>query len=212
MTGVRPSEEEVVRRDVVDGRVPRADDVEVAQGAPAQRRSTCEFSGDRDVLAQPLADELGLAVGRLRRRRCGLVHQRDVGRAVHGGRRGEHERSDPRTVALLEQHTGALDVHAVEVQRPADRDTGVLQRPEVHHPGDAVLPQGRRHHGGVSDGALDDGHAAGNERAASGGEVVEDDRVDAGRPEGAHDVRPDVAGAASDQPGRHARSSPVRRR
>jgi hypothetical protein len=191
--------EEVVRAGVVEVVVPRADDVEVPERGVRQRGDAA------DVAQQPLADELALAVRRLRQRGGGLGDDVDVRRPEDAGAGREHDLVDARLEHPLDEDLGADDVLPVGVQRAADGLPGVLVAGAVDDAGhrSAVRPgaQGRVHVRRRHDRALHQADPAADEPAVAAGEVVQHGDLPPGGHEVTDDVGADVAGASGDKPG-----------
>ena len=192
--------EQVVRAGVVHRRDAGADHVEVAQAGVPEGRLALELGGAGDVAQHPLADELALAVRRLRVLRRLLRDEVGVGRAEHRGAAGEHDVAHARGEALLEQDARALDVDAERVERLAHADTGVLQRRHVHDALDTLAAEDARDGDVIGDRPVHHRYAGRHERLAPAVHVVEHDRVDALVREGTHHVRSDVPGAACHNP------------
>ena len=171
-----------------------------------------ESGGDPLVAHQPLADQLGLAVRRLGRRRGLLGHQFDLRGAVDGGARREHHPVHAGLLHGAEQHPGALDVLRVGVQRLLHRDPRVLEPGEVDDPADVVSGHQIHDRAAVADVAAHERNTGGHELATPARQVVEHDGVDLGLAERAGDVRSDVPGTAGHQPGHSCSLSFSRRR
>ena len=152
--------EQVVRARVEHLGRAGSDDVEVAQ---ARVRET---GGARLVGEQPLADELRLAVRRFGMLRGRLGDEVDVGRAVHGGARREHDAVDALRLHGGEQHRRAGHVLLVGVQRALHRDAGVLEAREVHDALHVELLERVLEHAAVEDRAVHEPLLLGDELRA----------------------------------------------
>lgn len=148
---------------------------------------------------QPLAGQLGLAVGAQRRARGVLGDQVHVGHAVDGGGGGEEEVADARGRHGLEQHRQALHVLVVVVQRLLDGLADLLLAREVHHTGDLVLTDGLVEDQPVQDRADHQRYALRDTVLVARGEVVDDDHVLPREQHRPDDVCADVSGATGDQ-------------
>ncbi len=188
-----------MRARVVDARVSRPDDVEVAQRRVTKGRLGVR-GGPGLVGDEPLPDELGLAIGGGWALGKVLDHERHIRGPVHRGAGREHDLGHSRRRHRLEHDPGALDVLVVRVQGPGDRDAGVLVAGDMDDALDLMLAQRFFDELAVEDGAAHKGHSRRHEAVVSAGQVIDDDRGDPRGGQRADDVGTDVSGTAGDKP------------
>src|SRR5690606_8672570 len=194
------------RHEVEHGRVAelrpaRAGDVEVAQRDEPQPPRAAGRA------AEPLADELRLAV---RVDRLGvqlLLDERDRRHAVRRGRRREHEAVHACRLHRRDEVREAADVLLVVPGRLLDRLAHLLARREVDHGPDLVLGErARQDVHGLGRGHVDlDERRVADAVGTAGAEVVDHDHLLAALLQEAHHVRADVPGSAGheDRHGTH---------
>ena len=153
-----------------------------------------------DIPDQPLADELGLAVGRLGFAWRVLGDQRHVGRAVDRRRGGEDQPPHSGLDDGREQGAQAVDVLLVVPERFLDRLADLLLRRDVHDAADLVLGEHAVNSRAVSHRADLQRNAVGHSALVSGGQVVEDDHAGTVGEQCPHHMRTDESGASGYQP------------
>ena len=166
----------------------------------AHRGPPREGLGPCGVAHQPLADELGLAVGRLGALRGVLRDELDIGSAEDGGRAREDDIANTRGQTLLEQDARALDVDAIELKRLAHGDACVLQPSDVDNTLEPMRAQRRRDRVCIGDRRDDERDSIGYELGPPAREVIEHHRIEALRRERPHHMRTDVTRTTSHQP------------
>ncbi len=180
----------------------RARDVEVAQrGGP-------DAVGPGGGVDQPLAGQLGLAVGAQRQTGGVLRDEVHIGHAVDGGGGGEDEAADAGGRHGLQEGREARDVLPVVVERPLHRLRDLFLARDVHHACHSMVTNRALQEGSVEHAADHQRDPVGDAVGAAGGQVVVDDDVFPAADEGAHHMRADVPGSARDQPA-HPHASQV---